>query len=108
MYLAGAMKQRALHLQNELGMPQPMVGVMLAPFDMLADGLRGLKGIMTDTHRRPDKVLEALMLLFPDMVNAALATADPLRRYPIFMPLHRGCYPFPAPKTIRYFLLCHH
>ncbi|NLH28116.1 MAG: uroporphyrinogen decarboxylase [Syntrophomonadaceae bacterium] len=98
MYLAGAMKQRALHLQNELGMPQPMVGVMLAPFDMLADGLRGLKGIMTDIHRRPDKVLEACDAIIPDMVNAALATADPLRRYPIFMPLHRGCHPFLSPK----------
>lgn len=97
-FMGEIMKKRAMHLQQELGMPQPMVGVMLAPFDMLADGLRGLKGIMMDIHRRPDKVLEACDAIIPDMVNATLAIADPLRRYPIFMPLHRGCHPFLSPK----------
>lgn len=96
--LGNAMKNRAVHMQQELGMPQPMAGVMLAPFDMLADGLRGLKGIMMDIHRRPHKVLEACEAIIPDLVNAALAIADPLRRYPIFMPLHRGCFPFLSPK----------
>ncbi|NSW84285.1 MAG: uroporphyrinogen decarboxylase [Syntrophothermus sp.] len=98
MALGAAMRNRALYLQEELGMPQPMTGVMLAPFDMLADGLRGLRGIMIDIRRRPDKVLEACEALIPELVNAALAIADPLRRYPIFMPLHRGCYPFLSPK----------
>ncbi len=92
------MRQRAMFLENELGMPLPMAGVMLAPFDYLADGLRGLKGIMLDIYRQPDKVLEACEAIIPDIVNAALANADPLRRYPIFMPLHRGNYPFLSPK----------
>jgi hypothetical protein len=97
--MAGAlMRNRALALQNELGMPLPMAGVMLAPFDYLADGLRGLRGIMIDIHRKPDKVLEACDALIPDIVNAALSIADPLRRYPIFMPLHRGAHPFLSPK----------
>ncbi len=97
--MAGAlMRNRALTLQNDLGMPLPMAGVMLAPFDYLADGLRGLRGIMIDIHRKPDKVLEACDALIPDIVNAALAIADPLRRYPIFMPLHRGAHPFLSPK----------
>ncbi|MDA8211784.1 MAG: uroporphyrinogen decarboxylase [Clostridia bacterium] len=96
--LGGLMKARSQYMQTELGMPQSMGGVFLAPFDYLADGLRGLRGIMLDVRRQPDKVLEACEALIPDIVNAALAIADPLRRYPIFVPLHRGAYPFLAPK----------
>jgi len=96
-------RNRIMALENELGMPLPMAGVMLAPFDYLADGLRGLKGIMIDIRRQPDKVLEACNALIPDIVNAALAIADPLRRYPIFMPLHRGAYPFLSPKQFATF-----
>lgn len=96
--LGAKMKERGMYLQNELGMPSSMGGVFLAPFDYLADGLRGLRGIMLDIRRQPDKVKEACESLIPDIVNAALAIADPLRRYPIFIPLHRGAFPFLSPK----------
>ncbi|NSW84287.1 MAG: uroporphyrinogen decarboxylase [Syntrophothermus sp.] len=92
------LKSRAQFLENEMGMPLASMGLILAPFDALADGLRGLRGIMVDVHKRPEKILEACETLIPELVNAALAAADPLRRYPIFMPLHRGCYPFLSPK----------
>lgn len=92
------LRNRSMYLQNELGMPPSITGVMLAPFDYLADGLRGLRGIMIDIHKQPDKVLEACDAIIPDIVNTALAMADPLRRYPIFMPLHRGAHPFLSPK----------
>ncbi|MDD5205928.1 MAG: uroporphyrinogen decarboxylase family protein [Desulfobacterales bacterium] len=91
-------RNRIMSQENELGMPLPMAGVMLAPFDYLADGLRGLRGIMIDIHRQPDKVLEACEAIIPDIVNSALSIADPLRRYPIFMPLHRGAFPFLSPE----------
>lgn len=96
--LGGYNRARGQYQQTELGMPSAMGGVFLAPFDYLADGLRGLKGIMLDVRRQPDKVLEACEALIPDIVNAALAIADPLRRYPIFVPLHRGAFPFLSPK----------
>lgn len=97
--MLGAMNRaRAQYLQNELGMPQAMGGVFLAPFDYLADGLRGLRGINLDVRRQPDNVKMACEALIPDIVNAALSIADPLRRYPIFVPLHRGAYPFLSPK----------
>lgn len=101
--MGGFMKNRALNLEQNLGMPLPMTGVMLAPFDYFADGLRGLTGIMTDIFRQPDKVMEACDAIVPDIVNAALAIADPLRRYPIFMPLHRGCHPFLSPQQFDQF-----
>lgn len=96
--MAQMMRERVLNLERKYGLPQPFQGVMLAPFDTLADGYRGLQGIMIDLYERPEKVLEACDAFIPDLVNCALAIADPLRRYPIFMPLHRGNHPFLSPK----------
>jgi uroporphyrinogen-III decarboxylase len=96
--MAQLMREKTLNLQTKYGLPQPFQGVMLAPFDTLADGYRGLQGIMIDLFERPDKVLEACDVLIPDLVNCAIAIADPLKRYPIFMPLHRGNHPFLSPK----------
>jgi len=98
MMMAQLMRERVLNLEKKYGLPQPFQGVMLAPFDTLADGYRGLQGIMIDLFERPDKVLEACDALIPDLVNCAIAIADPLKRYPIFMPLHRGNHPFLSPK----------
>ncbi len=98
MMFGGMLRERGMYMQNELGIPSAMAGVFLAPFDYLADGLRGLRGIMLDVRRQPDKIKEACESLIPDIVNSALAIADPLRRYPVFIPLHRGAYPFLSPK----------
>ncbi|MDA8337485.1 MAG: uroporphyrinogen decarboxylase [Peptococcaceae bacterium] len=95
MMMAQIMRNRSIHLQNELGMPQPMTGFFLAPFDVLADTLRGLKGIFMDILRRPDKVLAACDVLVPEMANLALANADPFRRNPIFVPTHKACFMSP-------------
>jgi hypothetical protein len=91
-------RNRIQYLEKELGMPLPMAGSITSPFDYLADGLRGLTGIMLDIFRQPDRVKEACDVLVPHLVNVALSTGDPLRRYPIHMPLHRGCLPFLSPK----------
>ncbi len=101
--LGNLMRSRAEHLEKELGMPLPMAGSMPAPFDYFADGLRGLNGIMIDIFRQPDKVMEACDAIIPYIVNAALSVADPLRRFPIFMPLHRGCHPFLSPEQFDQF-----
>lgn len=98
MYWNNLLRARGQFLENEMGMPLATMALMLAPFDALADGLRGLRGIMIDVHKRPEKIIEACTALIPELVNGALGAADPLRRYPIFMPLHRGCYPFLSPK----------
>ncbi|HUW65162.1 MAG TPA: uroporphyrinogen decarboxylase family protein [Spirochaetia bacterium] len=92
MMMSQIMRNRSIHLQNELGMPQPMTGAFLAPFDVLADALRGLKGILTDILRRPDKVLAACDVIVHEIANFALSTADPFRRYPIFVPTHKACF----------------
>ncbi len=97
------MREKMLNLEKKYGLPQPFQGGMLAPFDILADGYRGLQGIMIDMFERPDKVIAACEALIPDLVNCAVAVADPLKRYPIFMPLHRGNHPFLSPKQFNTF-----
>ncbi|MBW2028764.1 MAG: uroporphyrinogen decarboxylase [Deltaproteobacteria bacterium] len=98
MMMGDLVRKRFEHLEKELGMPLPMVGSITSPFDCLADGLRGLNGIMVDIFKQPDKVKEACDAIVPHIVNIALSSADPLRRYPIHMPLHRGCRPFLSPR----------
>jgi len=93
--VAQIMKNRSLRLQEEVGMPQPMTGAFLAPFDALADALRGLSGSLMDTYRQPDRVIAACEVLTWEMINFALATADPLKRYPIFVPTHKATFMSP-------------
>jgi len=92
---AEVMRNRSIQLQNQCGMPQPMTGAFVAPFDALGDVLRGLTGILRDIRRQPDKVLEACDVLAPIMARFALSTADPLRRYPIFVPTHKPTFMSP-------------
>jgi uroporphyrinogen-III decarboxylase len=94
--VAQIMKNRSLRLQEEVGMPQPMAGAFLAPFDALADAMRGLTGALMDTYRQPDKVIAACDVLTYEMANFALVTADPQKRYPIFVPTHKATFMSPA------------
>nr|WP_320134063.1 uroporphyrinogen decarboxylase family protein [uncultured Holophaga sp.] len=93
--LGEIMRNRGIQLQVQGGMPQPMAGASLAPYDAIGDVLRGLKGILRDTLRQPDKVLEACEVMVPIMVRFALSTADPLRRYPVFIPTHKPTFMSP-------------
>jgi uroporphyrinogen-III decarboxylase len=64
--------------------------ISLAPFDLLTDFLRGLRGIMLDIYRRPEKLLAAQAKLLPFLVESAVgitkATGNPI----VHIPLHRG------------------
>lgn len=92
MMMAQVMRQRTIHLEQHWGMPQPMAGFFLAPFDALADVLRGFQSMMLDLYRYPDKVKAACDVLVHEMAHLALAYADPLKRYPIFVPTHKPMF----------------
>jgi len=92
MMMADVMRKRSTALQEQFGMPQPMTGAFLAPFDAIADAMRGLHGIMMDMYRRPEKLIQACDVLVDEMVQFALTTADPLKRYPIFVPTHKPMF----------------
>ncbi|MGB4505453.1 MAG: uroporphyrinogen decarboxylase family protein, partial [Syntrophaceticus sp.] len=62
------------------------------------DTLRGLTGIMMDMHMCPDKLLAAMDVLVDHNIYYGMATAGGDTTLPLFMPLHRGSYPFLNPK----------
>jgi len=84
-------------LRSECGTVSAIAGILKAPFDILADKLRGYVGLCVDMAERPKKVLEACEALMPHLYHVALATADPQRQVPIGFWMHRGCVPFVSP-----------
>ena len=95
MMFGNIMRNRSMVLEQQCGMPQPTAGAFLAPFDALADALRGLTGTFLDMFRQPDKVLKACDVLAQEMAHLALSLADPLKRYPIFVPTHKAIFMSP-------------
>ncbi len=95
MQMGQVMRNRGMVLEQKLGMPQPMTGVFLAPLDVLGDAMRGLNGIMMDLFRQPGKVIEACDVIVHEISNFALSTADPFKRYPIFVPTHKAMFMSP-------------
>ncbi len=76
------------------GFPSFMGGFAHAPFDLLGDTLRGTHGIMMDIFRQPAKLLEALEVVTPWIVDCAISGANLSGNPMIFMPLHKGADAF--------------
>lgn len=94
-YAFGPQVQR---LRTECGTASAIAGIFKAPFDILADKLRGYVGLTMDMHTQPDKVLKACEALMPHLCHVGLTTADPLKQVPIGFWMHRGCVPFVNPR----------
>ncbi|MHC4070209.1 MAG: uroporphyrinogen decarboxylase family protein [Planctomycetota bacterium] len=92
-YFAAFGTQNAL-LRSESGTVSAISGILKAPFDILADKLRGYIGLTMDLFQRPDKVLAACEALMPHLTHTALSGADPDKNVPIGFWMHRGCVPF--------------
>jgi uroporphyrinogen-III decarboxylase len=85
-------------MRTECGTVSAIAGIFKAPFDILADKLRGYVGLILDMHTQPQKVLKACEALMPHLCHVGLTTADPARLVPIGFWMHRGCVPFINPK----------
>jgi uroporphyrinogen-III decarboxylase len=85
-------------LRHECAMPSAIAGIFKAPFDILADKLRGYVGLTMDMQTQPEKVLKACEALMPHLCHVGLTTADPANLVPIGFWLHRGCVPFVNPS----------
>jgi hypothetical protein len=78
----------------ELGFPAYTTPRLMAPapFDMVSDFLRGMRGAMLDMYRVPDKLLETCDMLCKEtlkMIKSSPAPQDGgVKR--VFMALHRG------------------
>ena len=85
-------------LRTECGTVSAIAGILKAPFDIIADKLRGYLGLTRDMLTQPDKVLAACEALMPHLLHVALSGADPDRNVPIGFWMHRGCVPFVRPE----------
>jgi hypothetical protein len=92
-YFNGFGKQIEL-LRTQSGTVSAIAGILKAPFDIIADKLRGYLGLLTDLFERPAKVLAACEALMPHLLHIALSGADPDKNVPIGFWMHRGCVPF--------------
>ena len=88
---------------KELGFPMFSGAATFAPFDVISDRLRGMRGSMLDMFRQPDKYLEATEKLLPVMLDLSIATARITGGTNVFIPLHRGADGFMSLKQFETF-----
>ncbi len=88
-------------LRSESGTVSAIAGILKAPFDIIADKLRGYIGLTMDMVERPEKVLAACEALAPHLLHVAMTSADPEKIVPIGFWMHRGCVPFVTPAQFR-------
>jgi len=99
----GGFGTQAARLRAESGTVSAIAGILKAPFDILADKLRGYLGLSMDLFERPEKVLAACEALMPHLLHVALSGADPDKNVPISIWMHRGCVPFISFEQFRKF-----
>ena len=78
-------------------------GMAGAPFDNLADVLRGTQGIIMDMYRQPEKVREAMERLVPIIIKGAVRGTGMSLSPVIMMPLHKGDKSFMSEKQFQEF-----
>ena len=87
-----------------LGYPSSAGGVTLAPYDLLPDMLRGMRGSMLDMYRQKDKVLEVCEnTLLPMCIQKGVQGAEKRVNKKVFIPLHRGAEGFMSIKQFETF-----
>jgi uroporphyrinogen-III decarboxylase len=88
---------------GRLGIPRSMAGFGKAPYDILADTLRGTKGIMMDRFRRPEKILEASERLVPVLTEWGIRQASRSDAPLITFVLHKGADSFMSDADFKQF-----
>jgi hypothetical protein len=78
-------------------------GATKAPYDYLADTLRGSRGIMMDMYRRPDMVIKAMERITPIAIKSGVGGATIQGNPVVFLPLHRGADGFMSDEQFRKF-----
>jgi len=82
---------RALAMEIQAaGFPSIRSVFTLAPFDSVADILRGTSGASKDMYEQPDKMLEAIDKTSDMIIKQTIANANALGVVAIAIPLHKG------------------
>ncbi len=86
-----------------MGYPTVKGGVSKAPYDILADTLRGTRGIMMDLFRQPEMIIKAMERLVPIYIKQGVSMADRFGCPVVFMPLHKGADGFMSDEQFKTF-----
>jgi uroporphyrinogen-III decarboxylase len=86
---------------QSIGFPTLKSAFAKAPFDMIGDTLRGVKGMVMDMYRRPDDVIAACEKLVPMVIRDAVETCDRMGAAFTFFPLHKGADTFMSPDQFK-------
>lgn len=101
MHYFNSFPAQGARMREETGTVSAIAGIFKAPFDIIADKLRGYVGLSMDMLTQPDKVLAACEALMPHLYQVALSGADPEGYAPIGFWMHRGCVPFISPEQFK-------
>ena len=74
-----------------------------APFDILADTMRGTKGVILDMYRQPEKLLAAIEKVTPMNINCGVAGSNMSGNPLVFFALHKGDETFMSNKQYEKF-----
>jgi hypothetical protein len=85
------------------GVPSFAGGFGSAPFDIIGDSLRGTRGIMIDMYRQPKKILEAVEVITPILIDDAINSAKRAMSPVVMIPLHKGTGGFMSQKQFETF-----
>lgn len=88
---------------GRLGIPSSFGGIAKAPYDMLADTLRGTRGIMIDRFRQPEKILEACERFVPIVIEWCVRQTERPGAPLIIFVLHKGADGFMSDADFRDF-----
>jgi len=86
-----------------LGFPIMAGSFCKAPFDHIADFMRGSKGAMLDMFRHKDKLLAAIEIAGKVLIRGVVEEARNLGQPYIFIPLHWGLDGFMSPDQFKTF-----
>jgi hypothetical protein len=87
----------------ELGFPPFGRAGTFAPFDTIADRLRGLRGAILDMYRQPENLIKACERVLPLLLDIGISAAKRTGSTKVFMPLHKGAEGFMSPKQYETF-----
>jgi uroporphyrinogen-III decarboxylase len=88
---------------QEAGFPSSAGTLAIAPFDVIADFLRGTRGATMDIYRCPEKLLEAIDRVTRFTIKRIIATLNATGGFTVTFPLHKGDDTFMSRKQFEKF-----
>ncbi|HSW57421.1 MAG TPA: uroporphyrinogen decarboxylase family protein [Dehalococcoidales bacterium] len=85
------------------GFPSLRGGMAVAPFDCIGDSLRGTQGVILDMYRQPDKLLAAIDLITPIVIQQGIDNCNASGGVMVTFPLHKGDDTFMSDKQFEKF-----